>query len=116
MAQVIRPVKWDINNQIGTELTNTEEALCEIQKYNAQESTMDQNRRDIPMRAWKRSRKQSKTRVVGSMDVSALYRSCLVEPSKKKIKEAFRRSTLDFMSINKHKLCKYVAVNNKGSN
>ena len=50
------------------------------------------------------------------MDVSALYRSCLVEPSKKKIKEAFRRSTLDFMSINKHKLCKYVAVNNKGSN
>ena len=58
MAQVIRPVKWDINNQIGTELTNTEEALCEIQKYNAQECTMEQNRRDIPMRAWKRSRKQ----------------------------------------------------------
>ena len=48
------------------------------------------------------------------MDVSALYRSCLVEPSKKKIKEAFRRSILDFTSINKHKLCKYVVVNNKG--
>ena len=66
------------------------------------------------MRAGKRPPKQSRTRVVGSMDVSALYPSCLVEPSKKKIKEAFRRSTLDFMSINRHKLCKYVVVNNKG--
>ena len=60
MAQVIRPSKWDIKNQIGTELTNTEEALCEIQKYNVQASTKDQNRSKTPMKAGERPPKKSK--------------------------------------------------------
>ena len=106
-AAILRPVRDALNDQVKTEIVSTEEALHHFEKHNSEEPRVV---RDLPTRGNNRPRLQGNQKVIGSMDVSALYPSCKAEKSSLKVEKAFRLSGLEFKHVNREFLVKVVSV------
>ena len=109
-ARFIRPVKKKLVGLIGTEVCSTEEVKRKFADYNSlerQESILRPHRQcrgqnNVPV--------QSSKRIVGSMDVAALYPNCKINPTANNIERAIKRCGLVFQEIDKEYLTRYVSV------
>ena len=109
-ARFLRPVKKKLVSMLGTEVCSTEEVKRIFSDYNSQErkervlrpTRLCRGQFNVPL--------QSTKRIVGSMDVAALYPNCKVNPTSHNVERAIRRCGLVFKELDKEYLTRYVSV------
>ena len=95
---------------IQTEVLNTEEVLRRIQNFNNSVEEVIENVRVMPNRGNKIPSIQSKSIIVGSMDVTGLYPNCKKASTMRNVEDAINQSTLEFESTEKKFLTRFVGV------
>ena len=114
LTRLFVPVRFNLQQKVDTEILSTEELLHHVENFNSSRDAQNLGARRNPSRGCKTPPLQSQNVCIGSMDVKALFPNCKSRGTCIAIKEAFQSCDLEFESVDKPFLLKFVSILMRG--